>query len=518
MKKLWKKLVAVTTAVMMAVTLLPAMANAETTIDYNRKGSITINKTTNVEKKNTDGTSNEYEPLKDAEFTLYKIASLDKNGYTMLVKDVAGYTEADSLLNLSKDEQKTVASQFANSTQTKANKIGTQVTDDKGQVNFTELGLGYYLVVETNAPKGYVASVPFFVAVPTSNTADDSNKNPENTQATSWVYDITARPKNESVSIDKKIVESGKGKDATQAGVGETVTYEITSISPKYTQEYFTENGAEKDPTYTIHDTLSAGLTYNKNLAVTVDGAELKNTNTDVYYNVAGETDRGFSIAFTKKFLQTEKYKGKSVKVTYTATVNKNAVVGTDGNTNTVTLDYNRTPGSNTTSATGTTTPKVYTYGLKLTKKDGKDNNTVLTGAEFKIYKVVDGTETQITNLDGMTDGIYTTSSAGKITIKGLNAGTYKLEEVKAPRGYTLLKDKIEFTITGAEPANGTVTTTTNGFKAEGDGYVSTTVTNNQGFNLPSTGGMGTYIFTIAGLVIMAGAAFLLIASKKRRA
>lgn len=64
MKKLWKKLVAVTTAVMMAVTLLPAMANAETTIDYNRKGSITINKTTNVEKKNTDGTNKEYEPLK----------------------------------------------------------------------------------------------------------------------------------------------------------------------------------------------------------------------------------------------------------------------------------------------------------------------------------------------------------------------------------------------------------------------------------------------------------------------
>lgn len=262
----------------------------------------------------------------------------------------------------------------------------------------------------------------------------------------------------------------------------------------------------------------SAGLTYNKDLTVTVDGTKLKNTDTDVYYNVAGETDRGFSIAFTKKFLQTEKYKGKSVKVTYTATVNKNAVVGTDGNTNTVTLDYNRTPGSNTTSAPGTTTPKVYTYGLKLTKKDGNDNNTVLTGAEFKIYKVVDGTETQIKNLDGMTDGIYTTSLDGEITIKGLNAGTYKLEEVKAPTGYTLLKDKIEFTITGAEPANGTVTTTTNGFKAEGDGYVSTTVTNNKGFNLPSTGGMGTYIFTIAGLVIMAGAAFLLIASKKRRA
>ena len=515
MKKLWKKLVAVTTAVMMAITLLPAMANAASTIDYNQKGSITINKTTNVKKQGTD---NEYEALEGAEFTLYKIAELTSAGYNMLVTDVSGYTTPDSLLNLSKDEQKMVASKFANSAQTKKNKIDTKVTDSNGQAKFTDLGLGYYLVVETNAPEGYVASVPFFVAVPTSNTADTSNKDPENAQADSWVYDITASPKNESVSIDKKIVEGEARKDATQAGVGDTVTYEITSISPKYTQEYFTEGGADKDPAYVIHDTLSVGLTYNKDLKVTVDGVELTNTDGEDYA-ITENTDRGFSIAFTKKFLQTENYKGKSVKVTYTATVNKDAVVGTDGNTNTVTLDYNRTPGSDTTSATGTTIPKVYTYGLKLTKKDAKNNNTVLQGAEFKIYKVVDGKEIQIKDLDGMTDGIYTTSSEGKITIKGLNAGTYRLEEVKAPTGYTLLKDKIEFTITGAENVNGTVTTTTNGFYVDEEvGYVNTNITNNKGFNLPSTGGMGTYLFTIAGLVIMAGAAFLLIASERRRA
>ena len=512
MKKLWKKLLAITTAVMMVVTLLPAMANASATIDYTQKGSITIKKTTNVKKQGKD---NEYEVLPGAEFTLYKIAELTNAGYNMLVTNVAGYTTPDSLLNLSKDQQKTVASQFANSDQTKGNKIKTMTTDDNGQAKFENLALGYYLVVETNAPEGYVASVPFFVAVPTSDTADDSNKNPENEQADSWVYDITARPKNESVSIDKKIVEGKTRKDATQAGVGDTVKYEITSISPKYTQEYFTEGGATKDPTYTIHDTLSAGLTYNKNLEVKVEGTALDSK----YYTVDSETDRGFSIKFTKDFLKTEDYKGKSVKVTYTATVNKDAVVGTDGNTNTVTLDYNRTPGSDTTSATGTTPPKVYTYGLKLTKKDGKDNNTVLAGAEFKIYKVVNDKETQITGLDGMTNGIYTTGSDGKITIKGLNAGTYRLEEVKAPTGYTLLKDKIEFTITGAEPVDGRVTTTTNGFNVDEQvGYVNTSIANNKGFNLPSTGGMGTYFFTIAGLVIMAVAAFLLIASRKRRA
>ena len=515
MKKLWKKLLAVTTAVMMAITLLPAMANADSTINYNAKGSITINKTTNVKKA---GSSDEYEALNGAQFTLYKIARLDENGYTMLVDDVNGYNTPDSLLNLTKDEQKKVASLFANSAKTKENKIDDKTTGENGQVDgqvkFENLALGYYLVVETSAPEGFVASVPFFVSIPTSNTADDSKKNPENGAATSWVYDVVARPKNESVSIDKKIVEGDTRKDTTQAGVGDTISYEITSVSPKYTQEYFEENGAQKDPTYAIHDTLSVGLTYNKDLKVTVEGKQLDSK----YYTVDG-TDRGFALSFTKEFLQTENYKGKSVKVNYTATVNKDAVVGTNGNTNKVALDYNRTPGSETTSATGTTVPKVYTYGLKLTKKDSKDS-VVLSGAEFKIYKVVDGKETQIENLDGMENGIYRTNSDGQIDIKGLNAGTYRLEEVKAPSGYTLLKDKIEFTISeGSTTIDGSVATTTNGFAVDEEaGYVNTTVTNSKGFNLPATGGMGTYLFTIAGLVIMAGAAFLLIASKKRRA
>lgn len=104
----------------------------------------------------------------------------------------------------------------------------------------------------------------------------------------------------------------------------------------------------------------------------------------------------------------------------------------------------------------------------------------------------------------------------------GLDVGTYKLEEVKAPKDYTLLKDKIEFTITDANPGpdgvidgNSSEKVTVNGTDT---GRLTTTITNNKGFNLPSTGGMGTYIFTIGGLVVMAGAVLLLVSSKKKRA
>ena len=576
MKKLLKQLLAVTTAIMMAITLLPAMANAANaeveptspTIDYTKKGSITINKTTGKDQNENT------KPLSGAEFTVYKIASLDKtNGYQMII--TAGkYTTPKSLLNLNTDEQMAAAAEFKKAIDTNAAKDdSTKVpvwskaipTDNGGVAKFDKLELGYYLVVETKTPNTpaegesngntqYVASAPFFVAIPTSNTTSGPTDEMKDTTTTSWVYNVTAKPKNEEVGIDKKIVEKDEtNKDKDTVAVGDTINYEITSTSPKYTNEYFIDGGAKKDPTYNILDTLSDGLTLNTlnddgsiqadSIKVFVNGTELASQTKDektTWYTLFPTKDEktkktiGFKIQFTPDFLKKEEYKGATVKVKYSVTVNENAVVGTDGNTNDVKLEYTRKPDDPTTGVPGKTTPKVYTYGLVVKKVDGKDNNILLSGAEFKLYKVekvkVENengeveekeTETQITNLKGVTTtGTYITGNTGVVTFDGLDVGTYRLEEVKAPKDYTLLKDKIEFTITDADPDgviddNSSEKVTIN---KDNKGQLTTTITNNKGFNLPSTGGMGTYIFTIGGLVVMAGAVLLLVSSKKKRA
>ena len=568
MKKLLKQLLAVTTAIMMAITLLPAMANAEeveptaptTTIDYTRKGKLTINKTTGKKVA-----------LPGAEFTIYKIASLnEEEGYQMIIK-ADGYATPGSLLNLNTDVQMAAAAKFKKAVDTNAKKENTdptkaqvwseaKPTDDKGEAVFDNLDLGYYLVVETKTPNTpaegesngntqYVASAPFFVAIPTSNTTNiPSDEVGKDATTTSWVYDVTAKPKNEEVGIDKKIVEKdGTNKKEDTVAVGDTINYEITSTSPKYTKEYFIDGGANNDPTYNIHDTLSKGLTLNTlenglikdgSIEVVVNNEKLdsqttnENQETTTWYTLSPTTGdngkTGFKIEFTPDFLK--EYKGATVKVKYSVTVNENAVVGTDGNTNDVSLDYSRKPDDPTTGVPGKTTPKVYTYGLVVNKIDGKEKNA-LSGAEFKLYKVekiekengkVEEKETQITNLKDMTNGTYTTGKNGVVTFNGLDVGTYRLEEVKAPKNYTLLKDKIEFTITDANPGPDGVIDVNSSEKVtineDNKGQLTTTITNNKGFNLPSTGGMGTYIFTIGGLVVMAGAVLLLVSSKKKRA
>lgn len=577
MKKLLKQLLAVTTAIMMAITLLPAMANAEvvepteptTTIDYEKKGSITINKTTAIKDGKTT-------PLPGAEFTIYKIATLtaDSTETSKLEKELSvtvnekTYNTIGSLLNLDSATQKEVASKFADKVKNQegitkeAKKTGDgENGTTKGQCKFENLAVGYYLVVETETPivkeNGkdtiqYVASTPFFVAIPQSNQTTAYDEEAKEA-TTAWEYNVVATPKNEEVSIDKKIVEDATNKDKDTVAVGDTINYEITSTSPKYTAEYFDHGeGEEKtNPTYKIYDTLSKGLTLNtlkedgsiKNdsIKVSVNGNPLASQTTNekqektTWYTLSpttGENGKtGFMIEFTTDFLK--EYKGATVKVNYSVTVNENAVVGTDGNTNDVKLEYTRKPGDPATGVPGKTTPKVYTYGLVVKKVDGKNNNILLPGAEFKLYKVEKvkvekengeveekEKETQITNLKDMPNGTYTTGENGVVTFDGLDVGTYRLEEVKAPKNYTLLKDKIEFTIKDAGPdgeidENSSEKVTING---DDKGRLTTTITNNKGFNLPSTGGMGTYIFTIGGLVVMAGAVLLLVSSKKKRA
>lgn len=552
MKKLWKKLLAVTTAVMMAITLLPAMANAtETeieppapTIDYTKKGSITIKKTTGVK-------NGEVEALNGAEFTLYRIVELTANSTEesdLAVSVTVGsktYSKIKDILNLSEAEQKSVASAFASAvtpTQKVGNAIETTTVDGQdGIAKFTNLGVGYYLVVETKTPTDstgkiqYVASTPFFVAIPQANTTTKFGET-ATSPTTSWVYDVVATPKNEEVTIGKKISNinntktEAKNEQQATVKVGDKVEYTITSISPKYTDEYFAYTDASKLPVYKITDTLSKGLGYQNDISVKIGKTTLKK-GTDKDYTLSKTTNENGSmtiiITFTQTFLKNEAHKGKEVTVTYTAEVLQSAEI-TDPNTNEVRLDYTNKPGEETKGIPGDV-PKVYTYALNVHKKDNSGTN--LKDAKFKLYFVTknesgENVYTQIKNLKDMDDnGVIATDSKGNLTLAGLNVGDYALEEVEAPAGYTLLKDKIFFSISDSdidgrldEVTEGSTISNVKDKEKNNTGYVQMEVVNNKGFNLPATGGMGTYLFTIGGLVIMAGAALLLIASKKRRA
>lgn len=502
MKKLWKKLLAVTTAVMMAITLLPAMANAESTItNPQAKGSLTINKTT--DKEDADG---KYPGLGGAEFTIYKVASLEPgtNGKYKAWKLTTDFARLsltpDTLGSISTadleakaNEAKKIAADLTGQSQTTAD--GTGETR-KGEATFSNLELGYYLVVETKTPSKYVASKPFFVSIPeTVTTADGST----------WNYNVSVSPKNQGIPDTDKV------PDKKTVGVGDEITYTITGPTvPNYDEAY-----NETTLKYEITDTLSTGLTFAK------DKADLKVYTTDVNSPLVEDTDYTFEYDSTANKItislissKIRDLKGEAIHVKYTVTVNENAVVGSDGTINKAEVEYTNNPDGTTDGSKKEV--KVYSFKIKINKK--KDNGSPLKGATFGLYRDAACAD-KIEEATSGDDGVINFGDASKLA-----AGTYYLKELQAPSGYSALTSVVKVVISTATPNDNTIYD----FKYsmnEGDennvgedGVISLDITNNKGFNLPATGGMGTYLFTIGGLVIMAGAALLLIASKKRRA
>lgn len=194
------------------------------------------------------------------------------------------------------------------------------------------------------------------------------------------------------------------------------------------------------------------------------------------------------------------------VTVTYYGQVNSSAVINGD-NTNEAKLTY----GTDGNSTWEKTTTKV--FGFKVFKHAGTDTDHLLPGAEFRLYKTVDETTYYAQfdanglltgwTTDATASGVTMTSNSTKaLVLNGLDAGTYYLEETKAPDGYNKLTDPVTVTITEDgkvnETANGTV-------------YVS----NNAGATLPSTGGMGTTLFYVIGGGLMVAAVVLLVTKKR---
>lgn len=515
MKKLLKQLLAVTTAIMMAITLLPAMANAETNAATNaeennyeaedtfvmKSGKITVLKTTQDSKK----------PLQGAGFTVYTALTFKQENEKIVVKD--NYT-GTSISDVNTADFKGIIGSFTSAKDIPekytAHKAKDQVLTTKdGKAEFTGLEPGIYIVAETKVPTGeatYYESAPFIVSLPSTSGKDGNNNDIGNPgeAGTKWIYDITATPKNNAAFGEKKItgVNSQPGKnpgtlDTTtnkkaSANIGDTVSYEIKATSP-------TKESRE----FNVTDTIK-GLEIKEPIKVKVNNEELPSSNN--YILTINKDKKGFKVAFTQDWIKSNP--NTEITISYDAVVTSDAKIGTDANTNEAIIDFGNGPKKTIDPAI------VYTYGFTLTKQ-GEGENEKLEGVKFALL-----------NKDKVQIEEKETDKDGLVTFDGLAAGTYYLKETKTVSGYTLLANPIEITISA--PDADTPATFTYNYDGEdkkaisqednGNERFTFTVTNKKGFNLPSTGGMGTYIFTIGGLVVMAGAVLLLVSSKKKRA
>ena len=271
---------------------------------------------------------------------------------------------------------------------------------------------------------------------------------------------------------------------------------------------------------------MSAGLTFSeenaKNLTVAIGNRTLV-AGTDYTLVTTGlDDDCTFEVRFTENILKPNDV----VTVSYSATVNSNAVIAGTGNPNEIKISY-----KNTDNTTGETTPsKTYTYVWKIdvfkyTMRDSTE--TALKDAEFVLYRK-DGDKTYYAKVDaenkitGWTENQaeaskFTTPNNGKFTITGLDSGTYYLEETKAPAGYNILKDPIEIQIQGTVDSSTNVGTATvkYGDKLENTANPDIKILNNAGAELPSTGGIGTTVFYVLGGLLVVCAGVLLITKRR---
>lgn len=431
-------------------------------------------------------------------------------------------------------------------------------TDTTGHTSASNMVQGLYLVVETRVPENVTSTCnPFFVALPMT-TIDGA----------AWNYDVTVYPKNQTGNPDlEKTVREAKSSTGKNTGtltdikdgyahtatasVGDTVDYQIISTLPTITSK---ASGLSE---YTYVDTMSKGIKYNKNDVVieffkdagctdkiaTWDESSGKFT---VGYDDAANTmtirmtDTGLAEINEAATVYTDSvkrgYSDCTMRISYAATLTADAKMGDTDNPNEVVLTWRRT--NNTYFDTLKDCCHVYTYGVDVLKRFS-DNGGNLRNVKFRLHNDTD----DVFVIADLKDGVYYTKgfaakkadattfvpdSSGHIVVKGLEDDAYSLTEIATNKGYVLLRDAVKIIIKTAE--NGqcekcgakllTASATVNGKDAsmtDGNAIVPLTVVNNPGFDLPKTGGYGTWMFTIGGVALLGAAAFIVIRSRKHK-
>lgn len=430
----------------------------------------------------TQGTITVENPIEGQTYTAYKIfdvvynAGKDAYSYTITNKAGSWYEDIKAYSGLTftqindtdtyvvtknnnfsaADFSKTLKEKIIGKTGIPLKKVGNVVKAEK-------LDLGYYFVASES---GALCNL----------TTTDPN---------ATIHDKNDRPF--SKKSDKRSVE-----------VGEKITYTVTGKVPNTTG--FTAF------TYEITDTMSEGLTFkltNAEFTVKVDGKIL----TDNNYTVR-ENGNGFVLNIDVMQLKADV--GKTIEVTYKATVNEKAVV--EISKNSALLKYSNDPTTNSTTTSEPVEVPAYSAKIVIDKYETGDQDKKLAGAKFvlknnvgKFYKY-DATAKKVSWVDSETEATeVTTDDKGAAEFIGLADGTYYLHETEAPKGYNKLTSDKEIIINGSQA---TTSNKTSLVHTEG-------VENNTGSMLPSTGGIGTTIFYVLGGILILGAAVVLVVRRR---
>ena len=428
MRKLFTVLLALAMTLALAV---PAFA-ADTT------GSITI---TN--------------PQGDRTYTAYKIFDVTYSGdhYSYTISDTdAAFTTVKAYADVSTGDSFSAAS-FAQYLKTNAGSLGTGTA-------FTQVG---------NTMKASGLTPGYYFVSGTSGTVCEL----------ATAKDIQIRDKNEAPQIEKSV------DDADRTGeIGQKLTYTITGKVPS-TKGY-------TEYTYELTDTMSEGLTFNKDVKVTIGDEDVT--------TAAAITKNGNGFVASVNMMDYQGQIDKPVVITYTATVNEKAIQRNE-ETNTATLKYSNDPANKNSFKESSVEVEVFSFNIVINKYAAGNESTKLEGAEFVLK-----------NAEGKADTTeVTTDVNGVARFDGLQAGTYKLEETAAPAGYNqLIKD-----ITIVLKEDGSATIDDAASTPEADRSLTAGVANSTGTMLPETGGIGTVIFVALGALAVICAGVFLVTNKR---
>lgn len=481
--KATRKILAAILAIILLVSMIPMVSNAAT---------ITIN-------------NNDQTPAAGRSYTAYEILKLNTDGTYSFAPGMEGFiTEANAEtygIDFAKDSATMKAAKFAetiesyNADQTiaLANLLYAYVKDN-AQVTKTTTTAGDTSNVIENVEKGYYL------------VTDNGNISPLSRNILIPVTTDSA-----SINVKAETIPFEKTTSNPVAGVGETVPFTITSKVPDLT-------GYNKDSyNFVITDTMT-NLTYVEgSLKVTIGGTEV--TVAPTIANKVLTVDLSANVRTATA--------GADIVVTYSATVDANAVVETAKNS--AKLEYTNNPNTNGTGEKET--PEVVVDNYEISLKKVNAIGTKLDGAEFYL-KNAEGKYLTVSNENGVykVTGIVTTKAeaskvvAGEVTIKGLGDNTYTLEEVTAPTGYKTAEGLVFKVVVNTETTDEvtTKTATVNKVENASSEYIKTSGTTVTVVNvknttlLPSTGGVGTTIFTVVGIALMVAAVVALVVINKK--